>query len=561
MGYHSQPNDTTWGGTVLDFNSSPPNIYYQFTDMNFSETNASMCDSVGNLLFYTNGIYVANSNHTPMLNGMMLNPGQTANDYSEIGYILPQSAFALPHPVGNDLYYLFHMDFVYSTTMLKTHSPHLYYSLVDMKLQNELGKLVQKNKIVLTDTLNFGKLTCTRHGNGRDWWILVHEFKSKQYYRLLLTPDGIQDMGKGNTSFSIPTEGLGQGCFSPDGNYFARINSYSFNDGPIVDIYQFDRCSGYLFNHVQINLEEEYPNTAGLAISPNSRFLYVSSFLNVYQFDLWADDIAASKVKVAEYDGFMDGNIATLFYLSQLASDGKIYINSISSPRYLHVINQPNLPYPECDLQQHGVHLPTRNSSSLPNFPNYRLGPWDGSPCDSLGINNHPIAKYRYDQDTNNYRNITFTDLSYYEPTQWSWEFGDPNGASGNTSSEVNPVHEYSTDGAYEVCLTVSNQYSSNTFCRTLYLGVSSSNEEVPSVNLTVFPNPARDAANFILSDYLPKHAMLYLHTATGQLAHQQRINYGWNLVSLEGIAPGMYFYEARDEGWTFSTGKLLIVK
>jgi hypothetical protein len=389
MGYNTPSSDTTFGGTVLDFNSSPPNIYYQYTDMNFLETNASMCDSVGNLLFYTNGIYVANRNHSPMLNGMMLNPGQVANDYNESGYHLNQGAFALPHPTNSNLYYVIHTDYVYSTTTLKTHSPHLYYSLVDMTLHNGLGKLAQKNMVVLADTLNYGKLTCTRHGNGRDWWMVVHELGSSEYYRLLVTPWGIQNHGKSSTPYSIPGDGLGQGCFSPDGNYFARINTISLAAGQYVDIYKFDRCSGLLFDQVQVHYDED-AYAAGLAISSNSRYLYVSSFLNVYQFDLWADDIVASKIKVAEWDGFKDGNIETLFYLAQLAPDGKIYICSTSSPRYLHVINQPNHPYPECDVQQHGVHLPTRNSFSIPNFPNYRLGPWDGSPCDSLGINNHP---------------------------------------------------------------------------------------------------------------------------------------------------------------------------
>jgi PKD repeat protein len=166
------------------------------------------------------------------------------------------------------------------------------------------------------------------------------------------------------------------------------------------------------------------------------------------------------------------------------------------------------------------------------------------------------VAKYRFDQDTLNYRSISFTDLSYYQPNIWNWNFGD-----GTSSSEVNTEHEYATDGAYEVCLTVANQNGINTYCRTLYLGVSASNEELPAANLTVFPNPARDAANFILSDYLPKHAVLYLHTATRQLVHQQRINYGWNLVGLDGIAPGLYFYEVRDEGKVLQAGKLVKVE
>ncbi|MBP9136999.1 MAG: T9SS type A sorting domain-containing protein, partial [Flavobacteriales bacterium] len=40
-----------------------------------------------------------------------------------------------------------------------------------------------------------------------------------------------------------------------------------------------------------------------------------------------------------------------------------------------------------CDFQQHAIELPTYNFNSLPNHPNYHLGPIDGSVCDSLGIN------------------------------------------------------------------------------------------------------------------------------------------------------------------------------
>jgi len=53
----------------------------------------------------------------------------------------------------------------------------------------------------------------------------------------------------------------------------------------------------------------------------------------------------------------------------------------------LHVINEPDLPGSACDFQQHAIELPTYNFNSLPNHPNYHLGPVDGSVCDSLGIN------------------------------------------------------------------------------------------------------------------------------------------------------------------------------
>jgi hypothetical protein len=38
-------------------------------------------------------------------------------------------------------------------------------------------------------------------------------------------------------------------------------------------------------------------------------------------------------------------------------------------------------------MEQHGIDLERYFSNSLPNHPNYHLGPVDGSACDSLGIN------------------------------------------------------------------------------------------------------------------------------------------------------------------------------
>jgi Secretion system C-terminal sorting domain len=45
---------------------------------------------------------------------------------------------------------------------------------------------------------------------------------------------------------------------------------------------------------------------------------------------------------------------------------------------------------------QHGVQLPTIINFGLPNYPNFRLGPIDGSSCDTLGINavSSPVVQH-----------------------------------------------------------------------------------------------------------------------------------------------------------------------
>ncbi len=56
--------------------------------------------------------------------------------------------------------------------------------------------------------------------------------------------------------------------------------------------------------------------------------------------------------------------------------------------------------------------------------------------------------------------NVDFTDESLYDPTSWTWTFGD-----GNVSTVQNPSHTYASPGTYEVCLVVSNAEGTDTEC------------------------------------------------------------------------------------------------
>jgi len=69
-----------------------------------------------------------------------------------------------------------------------------------------------------------------------------------------------------------------------------------------------------------------------------------------------------------------------------LAPDGKIYVTSTNGVNRLHVIHNPNEPGAACNLEQHGIRLPTYHAFAAPNFPHFRLYDLPGSPCDTLGI-------------------------------------------------------------------------------------------------------------------------------------------------------------------------------
>ncbi|MBK9514254.1 MAG: T9SS type A sorting domain-containing protein [Flavobacteriales bacterium] len=114
-------------------------------------------------------------------------------------------------------------------------------------------------------------------------------------------------------------------------------------------------------------------------------------------------------VLIAEWDTFYSPfpPFATVFDMAQLAPDGKIYISTSNGTLHLHVINNPDAPGLGCNMVQHQLELPRYFSNSLPNHPNYHLGPVDGSICDSLGVNvglperGPPIAINAYPNPSN----------------------------------------------------------------------------------------------------------------------------------------------------------------
>lgn len=386
FGYSSNLTYPEYGGSVLDFSEDTIDVYYEYRDLNLDITNASICDTTGNLLFYTNGISIANAIHETMENGDGINPGELTDDYSYYGYPIIQSAIALPDPGFNDKYYLIHEPFAYLNSNYDWHAPLLYYSLIDMSINNGLGAVIEKNQVIFEDILDHGKINAVKHANGRDWWVIVLTYDSNCFRRVLITPEGIENYGIQCLGQMVP-QGAGQASFSPDGSKYALYNIISPTAGNFLNIYDFDRCTGELSNPIQEVIIDTVWG-GGVAFSTNSKYLYVPSYNYIYQYDVETGDIIATKDTVAIYDDFqvpLDSfvSLRTRFFLAQLAPDGKIYINCPGTVNFLHVINQPDSAGVACEVLQHHIELPTYNNSSLPNFPNYRLGVLEGSPCDT----------------------------------------------------------------------------------------------------------------------------------------------------------------------------------
>ncbi len=375
----AQKNDYIWvlghnGGTTIDFNNSPPNIFFADRQPVMHLDNASIADSLGNLLFYTNGCDIFNKENQVMDGGDEINPGSVHNEYcsgSFSAYIGSRGAIALPF--HDEKYYLFHEGAVLflNQPQIDGFFNKLYYSVIDMTANNNgLGKVVEKNNLILQDTFHAGDLAAVRHTNNNDWWIISPKRYSDKYFKVLFASDGsmaVSEQVIGDSTF-IGSDAGGQALFSPNGQLYVRYNPQSD-----IMIFDFDRSTGEMSNYRHIEIPGDSAFVGGAAISPNSRFLYISSETKFYQYDLQSSDIAASQVLLGEYDGYVSP-FATTFYNCQLGPDCKIYCNCYNSCDVFHVVNYPDEPGLACDFVQHGVQLASSNALSLPNFPNYRLG-------------------------------------------------------------------------------------------------------------------------------------------------------------------------------------------
>jgi hypothetical protein len=301
-------------------------------------------------------------------------------DFKNDGYPVLQGAYILPLPNSSHIYYLFHAFSLYFPSNPTTICiPELRYSIIDMNGNNGRGRVVQKNTPVIPYSLNGGCFAVTKHGNGRDWWLVTQSFDLSKFYTLLFTPSGIQGPFTQITHNVVTSAycGGGTGSFTPDGS------KYTLYDPKIgTQIYDFDRCEGVFSNQHILPVEDPTNQWAGnLVSSPNSEYAYLVHPLQIKQINLSTYTVDT----VANYDGFVyQNNLRTPFALPALAPDGKIYITCPGGKRYLHTIENPDAAGAACNVQQHSIFLPTTNASTINIAPNYRLGAKAGSGCDTI---------------------------------------------------------------------------------------------------------------------------------------------------------------------------------
>jgi hypothetical protein len=399
-----------WAG--IDFNSGSPPVTLLNSQMSAggggSSGSASIADSNGNLLFYSNGLNIWNKNHVFMQNGQ------------NIGTLSSQGAMIVPIPGNNKLFYFF--NYIWENSIFQY---HFQYSVIDINLDNGNGGIVASQKGVRLFNNSTHHLSAVRHANGVDVWVLAHKYYSDYYYAYLVTADSLHHTAVISQAGSVVDAASGYMKISPNGKKVAlaiHLASSFFN------LLDFDNETGIVTDDNLIYKDDDY---YGVEFSPDNSKLYFNSVGDLFQYDLNAgspQEILDSEVVIVS--GTSEGAL-------QLAPDGKIYCSM--GDAYLSVIHQPNNAGMACDFEEDAIDLEGRlTTGGLPSF----------------------IQSYLNDP-TFSTQNNCLGDATSFEITETNgvdsvfWKFNDFPNQPYDTSTLFSPAYTFSNAGTFFVDLTV----------------------------------------------------------------------------------------------------------
>ena len=545
------------GASVVDFNQLPPVVYKGVgMTLDLIESNTSLCNQDGELILYSNGQSVHDTSHHWIEGGEKINDSPIwnnwtwQNEFGEIrsnGLTIVGGIGFIPIPDKEDEYWLLYPNL---ENFDQTDYGELWASKIEKKIDGTF-KVSLKDSLVNDSIFRMGDITACKHANGRDWWML--QFNKDRVYTYLIDPKGIHLDHIQTLPFSLRQMCVGQSKFSSQGDQFALTGVVNFgvpegNDFVYAD---FDRGTGDLLNPKYEKLEGARNLSPGLEFSPNGDLLYLSYSDRILQFDIATDNVLDNLIEVAKVDSLTCPNISNIvirFGQLQLGADQKIYSAIAGTCHFMHRIERPNEKGIDCKVTERALTLPTFHFGTIPNFNTRRLGPLDGSEYDTLGIDNLPISRFWYEQDSTDYLSVQFWDVSYYRPEMWQWNFGD-----GESSTDRSPVHSYNEKGIYEVCLTVSNENDSHTSCQEINIGTSAINQQPKEYAISLFPNPVEEYTRLLIHDYLPENARMIIYDASGKKVHSVKVHGGENNIYLGGLGQGVYVYEILDVGvWVY---------
>ncbi len=512
----------------VDFSVNPPNGMVA-SPIYSPEQCATVSDAAtGQLLFFTDGQSVWNINNQLMPNGFNLLGGAFLS--------CSQGPLIVPFPEDSTKYYIFTMDDLeYDVPQLDN---GLRYSVVDMSLNGGLGDVdpAQKN-VFLTDFLT-EKMTVVRSEAIRGYWVIVHKRESNQFLAYKVDGCGVDP---NPVSSNVGTQLLGA-----NSNFDTRMPFYGsmktnksgdriampIDDSKIIEFYSFNAANGELSNPLTVETTDNTVNPPirkyGCSFSPDGSKFYYTNTISVYQLDLSNYDSLAIATS-----HFLVATPANPTFQLEEAIDGKLYV-AIGGSNVLDAINSPNNPGASCGYTSNAIVLNGLCMLGLPARVHER---------------NFSSPTIAFLPDTCLQSNTSFSIASPLPINQINWNFGDSNSGVNNTSTSLNPTHQFSQLGSYEISAIVDFNCYRDTIFQNITL------VDCPEINDPVlpfeFPNvisPNNDGINdlFVIEN-LPENTEVIILNRWGNVVFSStnyQNNWDGKDTSGKGLSDGVYTFK-----------------
>lgn len=136
---------------------------------------------------------------------------------------------------------------------------------------------------------------------------------------------------------------------------------------------------------------------------------------------------------------------------------------------------------------------------------------------------------------------IEFSDLSLNFPTSWEWTFegGDP-----AISALQDPVVTYNAVGVYDVAMTATNAYGSDTEAKADYITVNPLvfvDEQGSRAVVSLTPNPVSDLLKVDFSGRLTQPLSIMCFNSQGRVMFSRFLTEKETMLDMSGMDPGLY--------------------
>lgn len=412
----------------IDFNNS---IQSKSDGKGYSwEGCASICDTSGRLLYYSDGKSIFDKNNDTVKNGNNLLGGFSST----------QGVIILCHPLNDSIFYI-----VTSPNATQTNIG-LNLSIINSKLNNGKGEVILKNKVILQNSCE--KISAVYHKNNTDIWLIGHEWESNNFYSFLITKDGINYCTVISPAGSYlgyqfgSLNSTGQLKFSNNGNNL--INPVVMKSSS--EIFKFNNETGKItFNSTLVNKRPAY----GVEFSIDSKLFYMTETGNDSSFIFQYSTSSPTNKTILSRKKFMD--IQGL----QIASNGEIIIAENDSTT-ISRITFPNIKGVNCTLQKMSISLsPKKSAYGLPNF--------------NQSYFYTPSIDFAYHYDCIN-NSIDFVGRDTFFADTHKWTIGEINHSTEGTYSKKNITHIFKDTGTYQIQYVASKGNRSDTVIKKLMI-------------------------------------------------------------------------------------------